>query len=342
VTRRAVAVSLISATAALLALRPDPIQSQTAAGPVLTTLVLFASAPSGFYRSRDWGGTWKLVERPSLSGDDPQQVGPVQAILPVGPLVYVGGRNGLAVSPDFGETWKRTSFSGEVLSILASRFHPFADPTLFVGTPGGLMRSRDAGTEFESVDLQGAPVFRMDWPGPALLLATGRGVLRSDDGADTWKSPGTGLPPGAARALAVSSFFAMDPTLFTSVGSSGVFYSANGGDSWTPKGLPGHTVNDIIWFGPYVYAAADEGLFRSEDAGVTWKPLGTGLAGRRVRQLLFPGYPDSGAEALVATDDGIFRSFDGGHQWSRMGLQGEAVTCIATFPPPPRVQPSRK
>jgi photosystem II stability/assembly factor-like uncharacterized protein len=241
-----------------------------------------------------------------------------------------------------GETWKRLSFPGEVLSILASRFHPIADPTLFVGTHGGLLRSRDAGTEFESLDVRGAPVLRMDWPGPALLLATGRGVLRSDDGGGTWKGPGAGLPQGAARSLAVSSFFAVDPTLFTSVGSSGIFYSADGGASWVPKGLPGHTVNDIIWFGPYVYAAADEGLFRSEDAGATWKPLGTGLAGRRVRQLVFPGYPDSGAEALVATDDGIFRSFDGGHTWSRMGLQGEAVTCIATFPPPSRIQPSRK
>jgi len=342
VRRRSAGLLIVAAGVGVFALRPAPVASQRLDSPVVTTLVLFAGAPSGFYRSRDWGGTWKLVERPSLSGDDPQQVGPVRAILPVGPLVYVGGQNGLAVSVDFGETWKRLAFSGPVLSILASRFHPFADPTVFVGTPGGLLRSRDAGTEFAALDVQSAPVFRMDWPGPALLAATGSGVLRSDDGGDTWKGPGTGLPPGAAHALALSSFFAIDPTLFTSIGSAGIFYSANGGESWIPKGLPNHTVNEVIWFGPYIYAAADEGLFRSDDAGVTWKPLGTGLAGRRVGQLLFPGYPDSGAEALVATDDGIFRSFDGGHTWSRMGLQGEAITCLATFPPPPRVQPSRR
>jgi photosystem II stability/assembly factor-like uncharacterized protein len=321
------------------ALEPDP--SQVTDSPIVTTLILFAGAPSGLYRSTDWGGSWKRVERRSLAGEDPQQVGAVQAILPAGPLVYVGGANGLVVSPDYGESWKRNELAGPVLSILASRY-ALADPTVFVGTPAGLLRSRDAGTRFEPAGVAGTPVFRMEWPGPSLVLASGRGVLRSDDGGDTWKGPGAGLPGGKAQALALSSFFAIDPTLFASVGASGIFFSADGGESWRAKGLPGHTVNDLIWFGPYVYAAAEEGLFRSEDAGATWKPLGAGLAGRRVRQLLFPAAPDSGAEALVATDDGIFRSFDGGHQWARIGLAGEAVSCIATFPPPPRIQPLRR
>ena len=339
--RRAGALLLVAALAGAFVLRPESSAAQRTESPVVTTLILFAAAPSGFYRSRDWGGTWKLVERPTLSGDDPQLVGPVRAILPLGPLVYIGGQNGIAVSADFGETWNRLKFSGQVLSILASRYHGVADPTLFVGTPGGLLRSRDAGIEFAPVDSEGAPVFRMEWPGPALLVASGRGVLRSNDAGDSWKGPGSGLPPGPAQSLALSSFFAVDPTMFTSVGSAGIFYSADGGDSWIPKGLKDHTVNDIIWFGPYIYAAADEGLFRSEDAGATWKPLGTGLAGRRVRQLFFPGFPDSGAEALVATDDGIFRSFDGGHSWERMGLKGEPITCLATFPPPSPVKRSR-
>jgi photosystem II stability/assembly factor-like uncharacterized protein len=305
---------------------------------IITTLILFAAAPSGLYRSRDWGGSWRLVE--ARGGDDPQQVGPVQAILPVGPDVYVGGANGLAVSRDFGESWKRLDLAGPIVSLLASRY-AIADPTVFAGTPGGLLRSRDAGLKFEPLGPAGTPVFRMEWPGPALLAATGRGVLRSDDSGDSWKPPGTGLPPGPARALAPSAFFVVDPTLFTSVGSAGVFYSADGGASWSAKGLAGHTVNDLVWFGPYVYAAAEEGLFRSEDAGATWKPLGEGLAGRRVRQLLFPAAPDSGAEALVATDDGIFRTFDGGHHWARVGLQGEAVSRVATFPPPERALPGR-
>lgn len=310
-----------------------PSPSQRRDNPVVTTLILFAGSPSGFYRSNDWGGSWRLVERRGLAGDDPQQVGAVQAIVPIGPQVYVGGQNGLVVSNDFGESWQRLKVVTPVLSILASRY-PLADPTMFLGTPDGLLRSRDAGLHFETIGVGGVPVFRMEWPGPSLLLATGRGVLRSDDSGETVTGPGSGLPPGPARALAVSSYFGVDPTLFTSVGSAGVFYSANGGGSWSAKGLAGHTVNDLVWFGPYVYAAAEEGLFRSEDAGASWKALGDGLAGRRVRQILFPGAPDSGAEALVATDDGIFRSFDGGHHWVRVGFQGEAVHCVATFPSP--------
>jgi photosystem II stability/assembly factor-like uncharacterized protein len=318
--------------------RPES-EPQRADSNIITTLILFAGAPSGLYRSRDWGGSWQRVE--SRGGDDPQQVGAVEVILPVGPDVYVGGANGLAVSRDFGESWKRLELAGPIVSLLASRY-PVADPTVFAGTSGGLQRSKDAGVRFEPLALSGTPVFRMEWPGPALLAATGRGVLRSDDSGDSWKEPGTGLPPGPARALALSAFFMVDPTLFASVGSAGVFYSADGGASWRPKGLAGHTVNDLVWFGPYVYAAAEEGLFRSDDAGATWGRLGEGLEGRRIRQLLFPAAPDSGAEALVATDDGVFRTFDGGHHWVRVGFQGEAVSRVATFPPPEWARPKSR
>src|SRR6202007_1819584 len=99
------------------------------------------------------------------------------------------------------------------------------------GTDDGLMRSGDAGRTFAPTVLRGTPVTRIEWPGPALVVTTGHGVLVSQDGATSFAS-GVGLPEGAPQALALSSFFARDPVLFTSVSGAGVFRSGDGGRTW--------------------------------------------------------------------------------------------------------------
>jgi photosystem II stability/assembly factor-like uncharacterized protein len=172
------------------------------------------------------------------------------------------------------------------------------------------------------------------------VLATGRGVLVSNDGGATFTGPGSGLPEGEVAALALSSYFGMDPVMFAGM-SQGVFRSADAGKSWLPAGLAGHSVRDLVWFGPILYAASDRGLFRSEDAGKTWTPFGEKMGGMPNR-LLFPLYPDSGAVLFVATDAGVYRSDDGGDHWAAHGMKGQSVLALATFPPPEKVQIRRQ
>jgi photosystem II stability/assembly factor-like uncharacterized protein len=298
--------------------------------PVVTSLTLFAGSPAGLWRSRDWGATWELA-RP----------GALHTILPLGPSVFAGAQDGVLFSPDFGQTFTDVAVDAPVLSILPSRYLA-SDPIVFAGTTTGLLKSEDAGRTFRPTSLTGTPVHRLDWPGPALVLATGRGVLVSSDGAATFAGPGEGLPAGEARALALSSFFAVDPVLFAGIGRQGVFRSSDGGRSWTAAGLAEHTVNDLVWLGPILYAATDEGVFRSEDVGRTWSALGEGLQGRAALRLMFPLAPASGAEAFVGTDQGVFRTTDGGLHWMRSGLAAERVACLATFPPPAPVLNTKK
>ena len=174
----------------------------------------------------------------------------------------------------------------------------------------------------------------IEWPGPALIVTTGSGVLVSEDGALSFTS-GTGLPEGTPHGLAVSSFFAKDPVLFTAVGSAGVFRSADGGRTWSPAGLDGNSVRDIVWLGPILFAATDEGLFRSDDAGKKWV-LAASLAARPAIQILFPLSPDSGLEAFLANEDGILHTADGGAHWKAVGAPEDRVLRLATFPPPDR------
>ena len=314
--------------------------TQDRSGPVVTTLTIFAGTESGLWRSTDWGYRWERVQGAS-GGEDLRALGAVRSILALGPRVYVGAETGLLISDDFGQTWTRGSLSVPVSAVLPSRY-PQSDPTVFAATSAGLLRSPDGGRTFAPTAVRDTWVHRLEWPGPALVIATASGVLVSKDGATTFTGPGAGLPPGEVRAMALSSFFIVDPVLFAAVGATGVHRSSDGGATWTPSGLSGHTVTDLVWLGPFLYAAGDHGLFRSEDAGRTWSPFGEGLKGVAPVRLLFPLAPESGAEAFVGTDHGVYRTGDGGMRWAAAGLKDEKVLCIGTFPAPERPQKGRR
>jgi photosystem II stability/assembly factor-like uncharacterized protein len=327
-TTRAAAAATI-AVATLLAGRR---LSQQEGGQVVTSLTLFAGTPSGLWRSTNWGGKWDRVVG-KAEGVSLAEVGIVRGILPIGRQVYVAAETGLYFSEDFGQTWKKLGLDVPVYTVLPSRYTN-ADPTVFVGTADGLYKSADAGKTFAPTVLRGTTMTRIEWPGPALFVTTGSGVLVSEDGAMSFRS-GTGLPEGTPHGLAVSSFFAKDPVLFTGVGSAGVFRSADGGRTWSPAGLEGQSVRDLVWLGPILYAATDEGLFRSDDVGKKWV-LAASLAARPATQILFPLAPDSGLEAFLANEDGIVHTADGGAHWKAAGAPEDRVLRLATFPPPDR------
>jgi photosystem II stability/assembly factor-like uncharacterized protein len=301
-------------------------------GQVVTSLTLFAGTPSGLWRSTDWGGKWQRVVG-KFAGVPLAEIGAVHGILTNGRNVWLAAETGLFLSDDFGETWKKLGLDVPVRFVLPSRY-PNADPTVFAGTADGLFKSVDAGRTFTPTVVRATPVTRIEWPGPALIVLTGHGVLLSSDGGMSFSS-GTGLPAGVPQALAVSSFFARDPVMFTSVGSAGVYRSEDGGQTWTAAGLEGTRVRDLVWLGPILFAATDQGLFRSDDSGKKWTPM-TGLAATPARQILFPLAPDSGLEAFLATQAGIVHTADGGAHWKPAGAPDEEVLVLATFPPPDR------
>ena len=305
------------------------------ADPVVTTLTIFAGTAEGPWLSRDWGGSWERLESGDAGGDDPQEAGATFSFLPLGPRVYMGGTGGLFVSEDFGQIWARREVEVEVLGVLPSRY-PQSDPTVFLATATGLLKSVDEGRSFTPTALTETAITRLEWPGPALVVATERGVLVSDDGGNSFSGPGEGLPPGRVHAMALSSFYPVDPVLFAAVGTEGVFRSADGGQTWAGAGLAGKAVTDMVWLGPFLYAVTADGVLRSQDLGKSWTRLAEGLDEAKPYRVLFPLAPESGAVLFLATDRGIYRSSDGGEHWTRTGFEERPVLCIATFPPPLR------
>jgi len=286
---------LLGAASALLLLAAASGSAQQ--GAIVTSLTLFAGTAEGLWRSTDWAGSWQAV-RGRTSGVRLDGIGSVRAIHTMATQVWLGGDDGLYVSADFGETWTPLSLIRGVRQALPSRW-PQADPTVFVGTGEGVLRSIDGGRTFEPTALAGTTVHRLEWPGGALVVACDRGLLVSRDLGARFEGPGTGLPEGPVRAMALSSFFSIDPVLFAAPASGGVFRSSDGGATWAAAGLSGETVGDLVWLQPFLYAAGDSGFHRSQDAGVTWTRL-SASPGRPVR-LMFPLAPAAGLEAFQLT-----------------------------------------
>jgi len=321
-----------------VAASPQVPRTEEEAEPIVASLTLFAGSASGLWQSGNWGGTWrKAIGSPS--GDSIEEVGQVNAILTTTTNVYLAAETGLYVSTDFGRTWEKKTDQA-ALSVLVSRY-PMADLTLFVGTRSGLLKSPDAGRTFGPTAVAGA-VSRLEWPGPELFAVTDRGVAISRDGADSIAVRPAGLAPGPVRSLTLSSMWSLDPVAFVGVEGAGLYRTRDGGGSWELVAFEGGTVNDLFWFGPFLYAAAEHGFFLSQNAGESWEQWGQGLEGVEPRRLLFPRYPESGSELFLATSGGVYRSLDGGRRFRPSGLAEEDVSAVATFPPPDRTRDPRR
>jgi photosystem II stability/assembly factor-like uncharacterized protein len=175
--------------------------------------------------------------------------------------VWLAGDGGLYYSQDFGETWAPLSLVRDIRALLLSRW-PAAEPTVFVGTGTGLLRSRDGGRTFEPTPLAGGAVHRLEWPGGAVVVACDQGLLVSRDVGEHFDGPGKGLPEGPVRAVTLSSFFLVDPVLFAAPASGGVFRSSDGGATWTATALSGEPVGDLRVAGAFLYAG-ERGFYRA-------------------------------------------------------------------------------
>lgn len=318
-----------------LALLLLPARGESQRAPTISSLTLFAGTAEGLWRSNNWGGSWQRVIGSSTNGTRLDGLGAARDILPLTTDVWVAGDGGLFHSPDFGEAWEQVSSTSGLTAVLLPRW-PQADPAVFVGTGSGLLRSLDAGKTWVRRGVAEMAVGRIEWPGPAMVLACDKGLLITLDEGATYAAQGEGLPPGPVVAFALSSYFAVDPVLFAAPASGGVFRSSNGGRTWTAVGLVGQKVGDLVWLGPFLYAAAETGFYRSQDVGASWTRL-SDSPGRPVR-LMFPLAPAAGLEAFLATDRGLFHTTDAGEHWTASGFAGQAVIDVATFPPPEPVR----
>ncbi len=275
----------------------------------------FGATGGGLWKTTDGGQEWAPVTDGQISSSS---IGAV-AVAETNPdVVYIGGGetqlrgsitqgDGVYKTIDGGKTWRHLGLK-ETQAISRIRVHPTNPDIVYVAALGhpygdneerGVFRSTDGGNTWKKVlyvsPKAGIADLIIDRTNPKILYATSWQVYRR-----TWKMWGGGP----------------DCKLWKSEngGDTWIDLSANPGMPAPPLGKIGITVspadNKRLWA---IVEANDGGVYRSDDAGATWKKTNDE---RKLRQRAFYYsriYADPfDRETVYGLNVEFFKSTDGG------------------------------
>jgi hypothetical protein len=254
-----------------------------------------------------------------------------------------------------------------------------APDALYAGvSEAGLFVSRDRGESWAAVTGLNEHATRAEWePGFGGLclhsiLQDGRdprrlwvgisaaGVLRSDDGGETWDLKNDGVSQDAGCCVHAIAHDPARADLIYRQDHRGMYRSDNGGDSWRliENGLPRVRLSDEhecafgfpIAFDPAsncAFAIPLEGdnfryppggalrVYRTRDGGAVWAPAGEGLPRAHyasiLRAALAIDHRDPCGIYFGATAGGLYASVDGGEQWTTLAVNLPRILCVKAF-----------
>ncbi len=162
------------------------------------------------------------------------------------------------------------------------------------------------------------------------VAVRGAGVLRSDDGGNSWVTRNEGLPGTEVGALAAHAD--RSDTLYAYVTGHGIFRTEDGGLRWQlmdagPREMIVHLVHSNMpgsMQTGWLFAATAKGVRRAMDCFCGWRDAGE-LA-RRVHAVAYD--PRQPQRVYAAAEDGLFVSPDGGEQWQRISTPAADVKTL--------------
>jgi len=264
--------------------------------------VFYVASINGCWRTLDGGQTWRCTT--SWDMTEPRDV----CVDPNAPdHVFLALPDGIAVSPDRGNTWPRMENGlperGKYTQAIrvdrtqAGRVLAGCETGIYLTENGAQSWRRVFVTKDSVNDLQQSPSDPKLW----LAVSQSAGALISRDGGLAWQSM-AGVPTD--KALYNITFDPTNPARFALCSwSAGVLTSEDGGATWQDRnaGLPGKKAGfrmdsdpppHCVWrvgvdpdTGRLYASVVGEALYSSDDFGRTWKD--EGLEGSTVNRFVF-------------------------------------------------------
>jgi photosystem II stability/assembly factor-like uncharacterized protein len=279
--------------------------------------------------------------------------------------VFVGGLGGLATSAVGGTTWVSRD-TGHQGTRVASLSADVGSDRIYIATEhtGGYFIAGGASvtTPVDNDELRDVLLSQQQPPTrlwvPALLAQTGTPgrliaslsniIVRSTDGGANWTP--TNFVPAPGRQIFSLTSSASAPEVILGGSPQSLYRSADGGNSWTPAtiGLPSNAYVETVVLSPsnplVAYAAPvisgtvgtppqTFGVYRSNDAGLTWSPVNTGIEDRAIGAIEVDPSDSQLVYIGTSTNTGatLLKTANGGSSWTE--LSGDAqfgpVTAIA-------------
>ena len=172
--------------------------------------------------------------------------------------------------------------------------------------------------------------------GAELILAgINGGVVRSDDGGETWQPVALRSPAPMVTCLALSPAWQSDGCALAGSYEDGIFRTSDGGKSFSAFnfGLFDHSVLSLCFAADgLAFAGVSTGLYISENGGRLWRDSQL-PSGDETLLCLAPS-PDFAADATFyagTENHGILRSGDGGRSWAALAGPEGAVNALIAY-----------
>ena len=293
--------------------------------------ILLAGTNSTLFRSADGGATW--IESNTGMGTVNVQVIASYYLPRPGPdtVLYVAtDGSGIFKSTDLGVSWIATNTGLTDLYVNALVVDPVNTSTLYAGTnSSGVFKSTDAGANWVAVNnyltFSNIASLAISPTDPVIIYAgsgDGNGISYSINGGTNWIDDNSGLVYADVdpEYPSVTEIF-VDPATpdtfymkakYINRGGSG-FYKSNStysGFRWnrlysSPAGATALTIDPANPTNIYL-ATSSSGVFKSNDSGINWAALNSGLSTLDVQELYF-----TSASILYAGTNGggVFKHF---------------------------------
>ena len=247
--------------------------------------------------------------------------------------VFAATWGGLFKSTDGGANWQwlpRASQGapGSFTVVALAPNYPTGGHILAGSGWGGLFLSQDGGLSWthnysvSATAIAYSPNFATD----DTVFVASAGVFSSTNRGLTWTHV---LTQPALSALVVSPDFAHDRTIVA--GGDALVRSVNGGATWISTTLGSH-INALAISPDFandhtVFAGTANGLYRSNNAGLSWNAVMSYTGPSILSLAISPGWPLHPV-LLAGTSLGVYRTTDGGTTWTRT----QGLSVLGTSP----------